>query len=220
MFYDTAADNHGLKHNPFKALIVPRPIGWIGTRSKAGICNLAPYSFFNAVSDQPPVVMFASAGHKDSLANIEETGEFTCSLANWDLRDQMNLSSAPVLPEVDEFGLAGLTAAPSTMVKVPWVKESPAAFECRHWKTIEMPVQPGKIPYVVVFGQVVGVHIDDRYIKEGVVDTGAMRPLARLGYMDYGVITPETLFTLNRPTTGPDKRTAEVKPGPWDGVYR
>jgi flavin reductase (DIM6/NTAB) family NADH-FMN oxidoreductase RutF len=117
MFYDTAADNHGLKHNPFKALIVPRPIGWIGTRSKAGICNLAPYSFFNAVSDQPPVVMFASAGHKDSLANIEETGEFTCSMANWDLRDQMNLSSAPVLRTFDPARRALLTTDASNIRK-------------------------------------------------------------------------------------------------------
>jgi flavin reductase (DIM6/NTAB) family NADH-FMN oxidoreductase RutF len=220
MFYDTAADNHGLKFNPFKALVAPRPIGWIGSRSKDGVLNLAPYSFFNAVSDTPPVIYFSSAGRKDSLANIIETGEFTCSMSNWDLRDAMNLSSAPVAADVDEFALAGLTPAASTLIKTPWVKESPAAFECKLWKTMELPAAPGKTPYVMVFGTVVGVHIDGRYIKDGVVDTGAMRPLARLGYMDYGVITPETLFTLNRPTTDAERRTAEVKPGPWDGVYR
>lgn len=220
MYYDTAADNHGLKFNPFKALAVPRPIGWIASMSRAGVLNLAPYSFFNAVSDTPPMVFFSSAGRKDSLVNIEETGEFTCSLSTWDLRDNMNLSSAPVAADVDEFKLSGLTTAASRQVKVPWVAESPAAFECKVWKVIEMPSVPGKTAYTVVFGQVVGVHINDAFIKDGLVDTGAMRPLARLGYMDYSVVTPESMFSLNRPTTDADKRTAEVKPGPWDGVYR
>lgn len=222
MHYDASGRNHGLKFDPFKALIVPRPIGWVGTVDRQGVANLAPYSFFMAVSDRPPVVMFSSAGSKDSLRNVEQTGEFTCSLATYDLRDQMNMSSAAVAPGVDEFGLAGLTAAPSRFVKPPRVAQSPAAFECRHWKTIECPAPAdGKTDaYVMVFGMVVGIYIDDAFIKDGIVDTPSMKPLARLGYMDYSVLSPETVFSLNRPTVEADGRTAHVVPGAWDGVYR
>ncbi|HPU50908.1 MAG TPA: flavin reductase family protein [Burkholderiaceae bacterium] len=222
MHYDATGRNHGLKFDPFKALMVPRPIGWISTVDRNGVPNLAPYSFFNAVSDMPPVVMFSSAGHKDSLRNIEESGEFTCSLSTYDLREQMNMSSAAVAPGVDEFKLAGLTATPSKYVKPPRVGESPAAFECRHWKTLEMPsAADGKgKPYTVVFGLVVGIYIDDAFVKDGIVDTPAMKPLARLGYMDYSVLTPETVFSLNRPIATPDGQGANLVPGPWDGVYR
>lgn len=222
MHYDTASNAHGMKHDPFKALVVPRPIGWVSTVGKDGSRNLAPYSFFNAVSDRPPVVLFSSAGHKDTLRNIEETGEFTCSIATWDLRDAMNLSSAPVAYPVDEFEVAGLEAADSVHVKAPRVARSPAAFECKLWKTLQMPVDPAKpqLVYTVVFGLVVGIYIDEAVIRDGQVDTGAMRPLARLGYMDYAVVTPETMFTLNRPTVAADGRTATVVAGPWDGVYR
>jgi flavin reductase (DIM6/NTAB) family NADH-FMN oxidoreductase RutF len=202
VFYETATNKHGLKHDPFKALAVPRPIGWISTVSKSGVCNLAPYSFFNAVGEKPHYVIFSSAGPKDSFLNIHETGEFVCSLATWDLRYNMNMTSASVPRGVDEFPIGDLTAAPSRLVKPPRVKESPAAFECRHWKTIDLPAQnPGdKSTYSVVFGQVVGVYIDDTFVKDGLVDTGAMRPIARLGYMDYAVVTPETVFSINRPT--------------------
>jgi len=226
MHYDTETRQHGLRHDPFKALVVPRPIGWISTVGRDGARNLAPYSFFNAVCDQPPVVLFSSGGHKDSLRNIEETGEFTCSMATWALRDQMNLSSAPVQRGVDEFVLAGLTPAPSVMVKPPRVAESPAAFECRLWKMVELPepaARPGRATparYTVVFGLVVGVYVDDACIRDGRVDTAAMRPLARMGYMDYAVVTPETTFSLNRPTVDADGRSAAVVPGEWDGVYR
>jgi len=125
-----------------------------------------------------------------------------CSLATWDLRLNMNMTAAPVPHGVDEFPIGDLTAVPSRLVKPPRVKESPAAFECKHWKTIDLPpLVPGeKSTYSVVFGQVVGVYIDDSFIKDGRVDTGAMRPIARLGYMDYAVVTPETVFTINRPT--------------------
>ncbi|MEM7255537.1 MAG: flavin reductase family protein [Pseudomonadota bacterium] len=221
MHYDVEARDHGLKHDPFKALMVPRPIGWISSLSAAGICNLAPYSFFNAVSERPTYVMFASAGMKDSLRNVEETGEFVCSLATWDLRDHMNVSSAPVRPDVDEFPLAGLTAAKSRSVAPPRVKESPASFECKHWKTIQMPGvnegDPGG--YHVVFGRVVSVYIDDRFVSEGMVDTGAMRPIARLGYMDYGVLNSEQVFAINRPQVNEDG-TVQKPEGTWDGVYR
>lgn len=208
MFYATDENKHGLKHDPFKALITPRPIGWISTVSKSGVCNIAPYSFFNAVGERPHYVVFASAGMKDSLKNIEETGEFTCSLATWDLRFQMNTTSAAVPHGIDEYPIAGLTAAASRLVKPPRVKESPAAFECRHWKTVELPHggPNQKATYSVVFGQVVGIHIDDAFVKNGIVDTGAMRPIARLGYMDYAVVTPETVFTINRPEVDADGR--------------
>jgi flavin reductase (DIM6/NTAB) family NADH-FMN oxidoreductase RutF len=219
MFYDTAANNHGLRHNPFKALIVPRPIGWIASTSKEGINNLAPYSFFNAMGDRPPVVMFSSSGRKDSLRNIEERGEFTCSLSTLALRDQMNLSSAPVVRGVDEFGLAGLTPAPSRMVSVPRVAESPAAFECKVWKILDLPAAEGQTQTGVI-GIVVGVYIDDQYLKDGMVDLAAMQPIARLGYMDYAVVKADNMFSLNRPNVSADGRSADVVPGEWDGTYK
>ncbi len=222
MFYDPDVKrSHGLPHDPFKALVAPRPIGWIGTTSKAGVLNLAPYSFFNAVCDAPATVMFSSAGHKDSLRNIEETGEFTCSMATEPLVDAMNLSSAPVLAEVDEFRLASLETAPSLLVKPPRVAASPSALECRLWRTLVVPrTDDSQIEHVVVFGHVVAIYIDEAYVKNGMVDTGAMRPLARMGYMDYSVVRPDTVITLNRPIATADKQSASVKPGPWDGVYR
>ncbi len=222
MHYDAIENNHGLKHDPFKALIAPRPIGWIASVSRDGICNLAPYSFFNAVSDRPHYVMFSSNNIKDSVRNIQETGEFTCSMSTWDTRDAMNVTSAPVPPEVDEFPLSSLTAAPSKFVKPPRVKESPAAFECRYWKTIELPdVEPGSEQgHFMVIGQVVGIYINDLYVSNGLVDTGAMRPLARLGYMDYAVVTPETMLTINRPEMTEAGDIADGRPEAWDGVFR
>jgi flavin reductase (DIM6/NTAB) family NADH-FMN oxidoreductase RutF len=200
MFYDALTNAHGLKYDPFKALIAPRPVGWISTVSKDGVVNLAPYSFFNAVSEKPAYVVFGSAGVKDSLANIRETKEFVCSLATYDLRNELNMTSASVPPHIDEFALGGLTAAKSIMVAPPRVKESPAAFECRHFQTIELPGNSSTpVGYHLVIGLVVGIHIDDRFIKDGLVDTAGMRPIARLGYMDYAVVTPETTFTIGRP---------------------
>ena len=218
MHYDTAKNDHGLRFNPFKALVAPRPIGWISSVGANGVLNLAPYSFFNIVSEPPPMVMFSSYARKDSVANIEETGEFTCSLATWDLREAMNMSSAAVAHGVDEFALAGLTPAASKLVKAPRVAESPVALECKLWKTLELPRTRDK-GYIMVLGSVVGIYIDDRYVRDGFVDTGAMRPIARQGYMEYSVVTPETVFTLNRPTVAADGKTASV-PAEWDGVYR
>ncbi|MCL4766812.1 MAG: flavin reductase family protein [Hyphomicrobiaceae bacterium] len=212
MFYETADNRHGLRHDPWKALVVPRPIGWISSVSKAGVCNLAPYSFFNAMSDKPNYVVFGSGGRKDSVRNIEETGEFVCSLATWDLRYRMNTTSAAVPGGVDEFPLAGLTAAASRIVRPPRVKESPVALECRHWRTVELPDADGNgANHFVVFGRVVGIHIDDRFIKDGLVDTAAMRPIARLGYMDYAVVTPGTVFTIQRPKVDADGNLVEAK---------
>ena len=222
MHYDAIENNHGLAHDPFKALIAPRPIGWIGSISKDGIYNLAPYSFFNAISDQPHYVMFSSKNIKDSVRNVQETGEFTCSLSTWDTRDGMNVSSAPVPADVDEFPISNLTAAASKFVKPPRVKESPAAIECRYWKTIELPdVAPGSDQgHFLVIGQVVGIYIDEAYISDGIVDTGAMRPLARLGYMDYAVVTPETVLTINRPEMTETGEIANTQADAWDGTYR
>jgi flavin reductase (DIM6/NTAB) family NADH-FMN oxidoreductase RutF len=222
MHYDSVENKHGLRHDPFKALVAPRPIGWVSTVSKDGVCNLAPYSFFNAISDRPHYVMFSSKDMKDSARNARETGEFTFSLATWDLREQMNISSAPLPPDADEFPIAGLTAVKSQYVSSPRVKESPAALECTYWKTIELPdVDPvAETGHYVVIGQVVGIHIDDRFVKDGLVDTGAMRPLARLGYMDYAVVTPENMFTLNRPKVDADGKLAKPSAEAWDGVYR
>lgn len=222
MHYDTKQNQHGMQHDPFKAVVVPRPIGWISSLSPEGVLNLAPYSFFNAVSDNPPMVVFSSGGRKDSLRNIEASGEFTCSIATDALRTAMNMSSAAVGPEVDEFQLAGLSPAASQFVKAPRVAESPVALECKLWKMLTLPPPEGKSEalWTVVFGEVVGVYIDDRYLRDGRIDVAAMRPIARLGYMDYAVIGEENIFALNRPTVSPDGRSASVDQQPWDGVYR
>ena len=209
-----------LRHDPFKALVAPRPIGWVATVDAQGRRNLAPYSFFNAVSDRPPMVMFSSGGRKDTLRNIEATGKFTCSMSCWDQREAMNLSSAPVAPGVDEFELAGLAKAASRFVKPPRVAESPAAFECRLWQTLALPAPRRGEGYTLVLGAVVGVYIDDAYIKDGLVQSGEMRPLARLGYMDYSVLTPDAMFQMNRPLASDDRLSAQVPSGRWDGVYR
>ena len=222
MQYDTQLNNHGLKHNPFKALVTPRPIGWISTLSKTGVLNLAPYSFFNAISDRPPMVMFSSIGRKDTLINIEETGEFVCSIVSQELRDAMNMSSAAVNSGIDEFKLAGVTPADSFYVKPPRVAEAPAALECRYWKTLPLPAPEGhpELAYWLVLGEVVGVYIDDNYINDGIFDVAAAQPLARLGYMDYSFVTAETMFTLNRPEVENNGATASLIPGPWDGIFR
>ena len=198
MFYDAVANTHGLQWDPFKALVSPRPIGWISTLGKSGIVNLAPYSFFNAVSTDPHFVMFSSGGRKDSQRNAEETGEFVCSLATYDLREAMSRTSENVDPDVDEMALAGLTPAPSKLVAPPRVKESPVALECRYWRTIDLPgPDGGPGTHAIVLGQVVGVHIDDAAIVEGKVDVTKLKPIARLGYGDYAVI--DEVFELTRP---------------------
>ncbi|MGE3064927.1 MAG: flavin reductase family protein [Hyphomicrobiaceae bacterium] len=202
MHYDAIANTHGLRHDPLKALVVPRPIGWISSLAAGGGVNLAPYSFFNAVGDRPGYVVVGSGGPKDTLRNIADTGEFVCSLATWDLREAMNMTSAPVARGVDEFRIAGVTPAASRFVKPPRVKESPAALECRHWQTLDLPGGTPEAPstYALIIGIVVGVYVDDAYVHGGIVDTGAMRPIARLGYKDYAVVTPETMFAMDRPS--------------------
>lgn len=198
MFYDAVANTHGLAHDPFKALVAPRPIGWISTLSRDGIVNLAPYSFFNAVSDDPHYLMFASGGRKDSQRNAEETGEFVCCVATYALREQMNLTSMTVGAEVDELAMAGLTPAPSRLVRPPRVAQSPVAFECRYHQTVVLPGkdgQPGM--YAMVIGQVIGIYIDDQVIVDGAVDVTRIQPIARLGYKDYAVV--DKVFQMGRP---------------------
>jgi len=206
MFYATKSNQHGLPRDPFKALVTPRPIGWISTISKDGICNIAPYSFFNAISEKPHYVIFGSAGCKDSVRNIEQTGEFVCSLATHALKGEMNVTSAAVPYGVDEFPISGLTAMKSEMVAPPRVKQSPAALECKHWQTIQLPasVPGGPLGNLAVIGLVVGIYIDDAALNEGFFDTAAVEPLARLGYMDYAFVNKDTSFTLDRPEVAED----------------
>jgi len=216
MFYQPAARDHGLPHDPFKALIAPRPIGWVATQSKNGTRNIAPFSFFNAVGDNPAMVMFSLA----TMRNIEETGECTVSLASKALTDEMNMSSAGVESSVSEFDLANIETAESTLVTPPRVANSPAALECKHWQTIPLPPRPGSDSgYFMVLATVVGVHINDQFIIDGRVDTPAMELLARMGYMDYAVINADSVFSLNRPAVSADKLSATLESGPWNGKY-
>ncbi len=207
MFYATDKNQHGLPHDPFKAIVAPRPIGWITSMSAKGELNLAPYSYFNGVSSRPPMVMFSSEERKDSLAFVEETKEFVCNLATFELREQMNLTSAPYPRGVDEMRAAGLTPAPSRLIKPPRVAESPCALECRLLQVVALSDLDGRpLERYVAFGQVVGIHIDDRFIRNGLLDTAAMKPIARCGYHDYGVL--DETFTMKRPTTAPAEATA------------
>ena len=203
MFYETAANAHGLPHDPFKAIVTPRPIGWITAMSARGEVNLSPYSFFNAVGENPTIVAFSSNGYKDAVAFVDETKEFVCNLATYDTREAMNLTSAPLARGESELAFAGLTPAPSRLVKPPRVAEAPAALECQWLRTIQLEDRDGrKMEQYLVLGQVIGVHIEDRFIKDGLVDTAAMRPIMRGGYMDYFVATPETKFSIQRPKGG------------------
>ncbi len=194
---------HGLNGNPFNQLVLPRPIGWISSVSADGYVNLAPFSFFNAVAYVPPQVMFATTGPhrtggaKDSLANIRETREFVANLATWELRDAVNASSAPAPGEIDEFELAGVTKAPARVVQAPYVAESPVHLECVLTEIVELPTPDPADPNTVVFGEVVGIDIADRVIRDGRVDALALDPIARLGYDQY--VRVADLFTMTRP---------------------
>lgn len=201
MFYRTQQGS-GLDRDPLNAIIVPRPIGWISTLDTTGRANLAPYSFFNAVAYEPPQVMFAATsnhafgGLKDSAHNAKETGEFVVNLATWTLREQMNASAVMAPHEVDEFEYAGLKKAPSQLVKAPRVAESPVHLECIYTQSLELESDDDE-PNTVIFGKVIGVHIDDRYIKDGLVDTAALEPIGRLGYLDY--VKVDKTFSMDRP---------------------
>jgi flavin reductase (DIM6/NTAB) family NADH-FMN oxidoreductase RutF len=198
MFYDARKNDHGLPRDPFKAIVSPRPVGWVTSMSAKGEINLAPYSFFNAVSDDPPIVMFSSDGYKDSLTFVAETKEFVCNLATFDLRAAVVETSASFERGDNEMVHARLVAAPSRLVRPPRVAASPAALECKVLQIVDLSDLDGSpVHRHVVFGQVIGVHIDDRFIKNGRLDTAAMQPIARCGYSDYTVV--DKVFAVARP---------------------
>jgi len=190
---------HGLPHDPFNAIVGPRPIGWISSHDSDGVLNLAPYSFFNAFNYTPPIVGFASIGWKDTVRNIEATGEFVWNLATRELAEAMNASCAAVSPEVNEFELAGLATAPSRLVKVPRVAASPVAFECRLTQLIRLQSAAGaELDTWLTLGEVVGVHIAESLLVNGVYDTAAARPILRGGGpADYFELGP--MFKMRRP---------------------
>ena len=202
MFYEPK-DGHGLPRGPLNACVAPRPIGWISTLAADGTPNLAPFSYSNLVGSAPPMFVFSSNGHhvegeeKDSALNAKATGEFVYNHVTWELREAMNESSAGVQRNVDEFELAGLTKAPSRLVKPPRVAEAPIHLECRTWQVIELPSTVAENRNRLVIGEVVGVHIADEVLTEGFVDIAKVRPVARLGYMDYCVV--DEVFEMLRP---------------------
>ena len=192
---------HGLPHDPFNAIVGPRPIGWISTRGAAGGLNLAPYSFFNAFNYVPPIIGFASIGHKDTLRNIEDTGEFVWNLVTRPLAEAMNASCAAVPPEVSEFELARLTPVPSRLVNVPRVGESPVAFECKVTQRLQLHTAAGDaVPTWLTLGEVVAIHIARTLLVDGVYDTAAARPVLRGGGPgDYFEISAGLRFRMYRP---------------------
>lgn len=197
-FQPEARDRAVFPHDPLKALIAPRPIGWIGSVSAKGELNLAPYSYFNGFSSSPPIVGFSSEGEKDSMVFAMQTGEFTWSMATWELRDQMNATAASLPRGESEFAHARLETAPSRLVRPPRVARSPAAFECKVTELVKLKDLDGSDSgRRLVIGRVVGIHIDERFVREGRVDTAAMRPIARGGYDEYSVV--ERVFTMPRP---------------------
>lgn len=199
-FYEPK-NGHGLRHDPFNAIVAPRPIGWISSRGAGGTINLAPYSFFNGFCYVPPIIGFSSTAWKDSVQNIQETGEFCWNLATMDLAKQMNATAAHVGRDVSEFELAGLTPAPGKIVAVPRVAESPVSFECKLTQIIRLQGANGeKAQAWLTLGEVVAVHIDKAMIKDGVYQTGLAHPIVRAGRKgDYFEIKPENMFEMIRP---------------------
>lgn len=199
-FYEPTL-GHGLPHDPFNAIVGPRPIGWIGSRSAEGVANLAPYSFFNAFNYVPPIVGFASIGRKDSLRNIEATGQFTWNLATRPLAEAMNASAAMVPAEVDEFDLAGLQMAPSRLIAAPRVAASPVSFECRLSQRLPLQTASGHaIETWLVLGEVVGVHLAKSALHEGIYDPAAVQTILRAGGpADYYEVQPQARFRMRRP---------------------
>jgi flavin reductase (DIM6/NTAB) family NADH-FMN oxidoreductase RutF len=204
IFYEPdRRDRSLLPYDPFKALVVPRPIGWVSTIGAGGEVNLAPYSFFNAIGEGPPMLAFSSSGRKHSATFAGEVSEFVWNLATWELRDAMNQTSAALPQGENEFTHAGLEMAPSRLVAPPRVAETPCAMECRVVHTVELPdVNGDPADQFLVVGQVIGVHLDERFVNDGIVDTAAIRPIARCGYLgDYAVV--DELFEMLRPGMAP-----------------
>lgn len=211
MFYETARNDHGLPFNPLKACVIPRPIGWITSMSAKGRINLAPFSFFNMLSYNPAFVMFSAGGHtvdeekKDSVAFIEETGEFVYNMATWDTRQAMSETSLILDREVDELAAVGLTPAPCRLVKPPRVLESPVNYECRLHQIVVLPGKTKHDIHHMIIGEVIGVHIRDSVIANGKVDATLLKPIARLGYKEYVVV--DKVFEMEKAT--PEER---IKP--------
>jgi len=203
MYYETDKNNHGLRHNPLKACVVPRPIGWISTVNADGRVNVAPFSFFNLLSYDPPFVMFSAGTHevdggsKDTVQNIQTTGEFVYNMATWAQKDQMNQTAMIVDRTVDELRAAGLEGLPARLVRPPLIKGSPVHFECKLHQIVNLPGRKPSSHHHLVIGHVVAVHIDDGALTEGRVDVVKLRPIARLGYMDY--ISVESVFEMAKP---------------------
>ncbi|HWW48670.1 MAG TPA: flavin reductase family protein [Xanthobacteraceae bacterium] len=195
------AHGHGLRHDPFNAIVGPRPIGWISSRAKDGRVNLAPYSFFNAFNYVPPIIGFSSIEWKDTVRNIAETGEFVWNLATRPLAEAMNATSATVPPEVNEFTLGNLTPVPGKFVNVPRVGEARASFECKLSQMIQLQGADGrKANAWLTLGEVVAVHIDKSLIKDGVYQTAEAHPILRAGRLgDYAEIRPDAMFEMKRP---------------------
>jgi flavin reductase (DIM6/NTAB) family NADH-FMN oxidoreductase RutF len=201
LHYYEPRTGHGLRHDPFNAIIAPRPIGWISSRDAEGHLNLAPYSFFNGFCYHPPIIGFSSTSWKDSVANIKDTGEFVWNLATMELAKQMNATAAHVAHGISEFAVAGLTAVPGTIVKAPRVAESPVSFECKLTQIIQLQGADGaKAQAWLTLGEVVAVHIDKALIKDGVYQTALARPIVRAGRRgDYFEIRSEAMFEMTRP---------------------
>lgn len=201
LHYYEPSNGHGLKHDPFNAIIAPRPIGWISSKDATGHVNLAPYSFFNGFNYTPPIIGFSSTAWKDSVQNIQDTGEFVWNLATMDLAKHMNATAAHVARDVNEFEIAGLTMAPGKIVKVPRVAESPVSFECKLTQIIQLQGADGnKVQGWLTLGEVVAVHIDKALIKDGVYQTALARPIVRAGRRgDYFEIKPDAMFEMVRP---------------------
>lgn len=191
MYYEPGKTPHGLKHDPFKSCVVPRPIGWISTLDTQGRQNIAPYSQFQNVTFDPPIVMFAAnqsslGNRKDTVHNAEQTGEFVWNMCSWDLREAMNISAQELAPGISEIEAAGLEIVPSKLVRPPRIKKSPIQFECKYLNTLRFPGNGVMGSADVVFGRVVAIHIADEYIDEnGLVDILKIRPIARMGYFEY-----------------------------------
>ncbi len=207
MFYQPELDDHGLPYNPFKSIIVPRPIGWITTLDLQGRVNLAPYSQFQNIGYDPPYILFSSSSdrHKHTATNCMDTGEFVTNMATYDLREAINVTAQPVEAGVDEAQLAGLTLAPSRIVKPPRAEASPVHLECKYYTSLTLPGRHPRTCDTVIVGRVVGVHIKDEYITaDGRIDILKIRPLARMGYMDYTSVTD--IFPIEPVGFGQDRR--------------
>jgi flavin reductase (DIM6/NTAB) family NADH-FMN oxidoreductase RutF len=201
VYYTNEGRDLDFGHDPFKAIVAPRPIGWITAVNAKGEVNLSPYSFFNAISSRPNIVMFSSENKKDAVAFIEETGEFTCSLVTKALDQQMNLTSAPLPRGESEYRHAGLEMAPSRLVKPPRVAASPAALECKLLSIQQLrDIDGNEVPRWMVLGQVVAAYVDETFVRDGRFDTAGANPIARCGYADYAEVSE--LFSITRPAGG------------------